>query len=73
MQLQPGFIGKKGDPIMRHIMLAFLILSPFIAIAQNYHLQPIATAPAPHLAQVVVNSATAKMSNMVHAVQALLT
>jgi hypothetical protein len=58
---------------MRPLMLAFLILSPFIAIAQNYHWQPMAAAPATHLAQVVVNTAATKMSDMVHAVQALLT
>jgi len=58
---------------MRPLMLAFLILSPFIAIAQNYHWHPVATAPASRLAQVVVNTASMKMSDMVHAVQALLT
>ena len=58
---------------MRRLMLAFLILSPFIAIAQNYHWQPLATEPATHLAQMVVNTASTKMSNMMHAVQALLT
>ena len=54
-------------------MLAFLILSPFIAIAQNYHWHPIAVAPATHLAQAVVNTASMKMADMVHAVQELLT
>jgi hypothetical protein len=58
---------------MRTLMLAFLILSPFIAIAQNYHLHPLATAAATHLAQVVVNTADTKMSDVVHAVQSLLT
>lgn len=58
---------------MRPLMLAFLVLAPFIAIAQNYHLQPLATEPAAHLAQMVVNTASTKMSDVVHAVQALLT
>jgi hypothetical protein len=58
---------------MRPLMLAFLILSPFIAIAQNYHWHPIAVAPATHLAQIVVNTASMKMASVVHAVQELLT
>jgi hypothetical protein len=58
---------------MRRLMLAFLILSPFIAIAQNYHVHSLNAAPATHLAQVVVNTASTKMSDVVHAVQALLT
>ncbi len=58
---------------MRSLMLAFIILSPFIAIAQNYHWHPIATAPAAHLAQTVVQTAGDKMADMVHAVRELLT
>jgi hypothetical protein len=58
---------------MRPLMLAFLILSPFIAIAQNYHWHPLSTEPATDLAQMVVNTASMRMSDMVHAVQALLT
>jgi hypothetical protein len=54
-------------------MLAFLILSPFIAIAQNYHLRSLSAVPATHLAQAVVNSASTRMADVVHAVQALLT
>jgi hypothetical protein len=54
-------------------MLAFLILSPFIAIVQNYHWHPLSTEPATDLAQIVVNTASMRMSDMVHAVQALLT
>jgi hypothetical protein len=58
---------------MRLLMLAFLILSPFIAIAQNYHLHSLDPAPATHLARAVVNTASSKMADVVHAVQALLT
>jgi len=56
-------------------MIAFLILSPFIAVAQNYHLRapiPLPHAPCAQLAHDMVASASTKMSNMVHAVQALL-
>jgi hypothetical protein len=58
---------------MRPLMLAFLILSPFIAIAQNCHWQPLPSEPATYLAQMVVSTASMRMSDMVHAVQALLT
>lgn len=58
---------------MRRLMLAFLILAPFIAIAQNYPMHRLPTAPATHLAQVMVSTASMKMADMVHAVQALLT
>ncbi len=58
---------------MRPLMMAFLILSPFIAIAQNYHLHSLDPAPATRLAQAVVNTASSKMADVVHAVQALLT
>jgi hypothetical protein len=53
-------------------MLAFLILSPFIAIAQNYHLDSLDPAPATQLAHAMVNSASLKMANVVRAVQQLL-
>ncbi len=58
---------------MRQLMLAFLILSPFIAIAQNYHVHALDAAPATNLAQAVVSTASSKMASVVHAVQQLLT
>jgi hypothetical protein len=58
---------------MRPLMLAFLILSPFIALAQNYHWRPLGTEPATHLARAVVYTASMQMSEMVRAVQSLLT
>jgi hypothetical protein len=61
---------------MRPLLMAFLILSPFIAIAQNYHLHAavpiLAHAPAAHLAHEVVSNVSTKMDNMLHAVQDLL-
>jgi hypothetical protein len=61
---------------MRPLMIAFLILSPFIAIAQNYHLHatiPVLTqAPVAHFAQVAMANAGTKMADMLHAVQELL-
>ena len=58
---------------MRRLMLAFLILSPFIAIAQNYHVHSLNPAPATHLAQAVVNTTSSKMVSVVRAMQELLT
>jgi hypothetical protein len=58
---------------MRPLMLAFLILSPFIALAQNYHMHSFDAEPATHLAHVVASTAHMKMADVVHAVQALLT
>ncbi len=60
---------------MRPLIITFLILAPFIAIAQNYHLHALPSIPHPpvrHLAQAMVTHASTKMANMVHAVQALL-
>ncbi len=61
---------------MRPLLLAFLILSPFIALAQNYHLHPLlphlTPAPVGHLAQAMVTHASTKMGDMLHAVQELL-
>jgi hypothetical protein len=58
---------------MRPLMLAFLILSPFIAVAQNYHIHALTPGPAARLAHVVASTAQMKMASVVHAVQALLT
>jgi len=60
---------------MRPLMIAFLILSPFIAVAQNYHLNtpiPLPRAPDAHFAQEMAASASTKMCLVVHAFQALL-
>ncbi len=60
---------------MRPLLMAFLILSPFIALAQNYHLHTLPSlphAPVRQLAQVMVADASTKMGNIVHAVQELL-
>ena len=61
---------------MRPVMFAFLILSPFIALAQNYNLHApvhaLAHAPVAHLAHVMAANAGLKMGDMVHAVQELL-
>jgi hypothetical protein len=57
-------------------MFAFLILSPLIALAQNYNLHApvdaLTHAPVAHFAHVVVADAGVKMGDMVHAVQELL-
>jgi len=61
---------------MRSLLTAFLILSPFIAIAQNYHLHASVHSlnhePVAHIARAVVANASMKMSAVVHAVQELL-
>jgi hypothetical protein len=60
---------------MRPLMIAFLILSPFIALAQSYHLHapiPLPNAAGAHFAHDMMACASARMSNMVHSVQALL-
>jgi hypothetical protein len=58
---------------MRPLLMAFLILSPFIALAQNYHLHAIHSfTHAPDLAQAMVTNASTKMGDMMHKVQALL-
>lgn len=60
---------------MRPLMIAFLILSPFIAIAQNYHLHatiPVLTQAPAHFAQVAMANAGTKMADMLRAVQELL-
>ncbi len=60
---------------MRPLIVALLILSPFIALAQNYHLHPLPQlvhAPVAHLAQQMAASAGTQMDNMVHKVQAYL-
>lgn len=60
---------------MRPLMIVFLILSPFIAVAQNYHLHapiPLPHAPSAQFAHDMVANASLKMSSVVHAVQALL-
>jgi hypothetical protein len=53
---------------MRPLILAFVLLAPFIAIAQNYHLAAHLTALPAQLAQ----NLNAGMSGMAHAVRALL-
>jgi hypothetical protein len=55
---------------MRRLMIAFLIASPFIALAQDGRWP--ALMHSPH-AQAVVHKASAQVATVVHAVQALLT
>lgn len=57
---------------MRTLIMVFLILSPLIAIIQNYHLHPQLPAFALAHAQAMVASAYIRMGSMVHAVQELL-
>ncbi len=60
---------------MRPLIIAFLILAPFIALAQNYHLHALPAlthVPVSHLAQTVAAGASSQMNNMVHAMQELL-
>ena len=60
---------------MRPLIIAFLILAPFIALAQNYHLHVVPSltqAPVGHLARAAVTTASMKMAGMMHEVQQLL-
>lgn len=60
---------------MRPLIMAFLILSPFIALAQNYHLQvqlPALVHAPLHFAQAMLSAADMKMAAVVHTAQELL-
>lgn len=60
---------------MRALLIGFLILSPFIAIAQNFNMHtpiPLSHPPGAHLAHEMAACASTKIGDMVNAFQALL-
>ena len=54
---------------MRRLLWTFVIVSPFLALTQNDR----AALLPKHLAQTISVQATAKMADVVHAIQTLLT
>jgi hypothetical protein len=68
---QPAEMVEKGPLFMRRMLWAFIILSPFIAMAQSYG-WPALSVPTDRLAQLAVKKAALQVADAMHAVHALL-